>query len=106
MSTIQPYRPNPIEQRRVGRALERLAIETGLTIACIEAQAEEDAAVIDGIAYVSHRAKQHVALDTQQEQQLCMAVPMATDRLQAIGDIAALSMADVVAGSSRRMSRR
>lgn len=106
MSTIQPYRPSPIEARRISRGLSRLAVETGLAVAGVEARAEIDAAVIDGIAYVGQRAMQDVALLTQLEQQLAAAVPLAASRLQAIGDMTALGMADVVAGTARRLGRR
>jgi len=106
MSNIQPYRPSTLETRRVNKGLARLAVDTGLTIAGTEAKAEIEAAVIDGIAYVGQRAMQDVALLTQMEQQLASAVPLATSRLQAIGDMTALSMADVVAGTSRRLGRR
>lgn len=106
MSTIQPYRPSPIEARRISRGLSRLAVDTGLAVAGIEAKAEVDAAVIDGIAYVGQRAMQDVALLTQLEQQLATAVPLAASRLQAIGDMTALGMADVLAGTARRLGRR
>lgn len=106
MSSIQPYRPTPIEARRVTKALSRLHEETGLTIACTEAKAEMQAAVVDGIAYVGQRAMQDVALLTQMEQQLTTAVPLAASRLQAIGDMTALGMADVVASTARRLGRR
>lgn len=106
MSTIQPYRHSPIEARRISRGLSRLAVETGLAVAGIEAKAELDAAVIDGIAYVGQRAMQDIALLTQMEQQLATAVPLAASRLQAIGDMTALGMADVVAGTARRLGRR
>lgn len=106
MSTMQPYRPSPIEARRISRGLSRLAVETGLAVAGIEARAEIDGAVIDGIAFVGQRAMQDVALLTQLEQQLATAVPLAASRLQAIGDMTALGMADVVAGTARRLGRR
>jgi len=106
MSNIQPYHASPIETHRVGKALSRLASETSLTVAGTEARAQMEAAVVDGIAYVGQRAMQDVALLTQMEQQLAMAVPLAASRLQAIGDMTALGMTDVVAGAARRLGRR
>lgn len=106
MSAIEPYRPTPIDNIRVGKSLSRLAAKTGLTIAGTEAKAEIEAALIDGIAYVGQRAMQNVALLTQVEQQLATTVPLAASRLQAIGDMTALGMADVLAGTVRRLGRR
>ena len=106
MSSIQPYRPSAIEARRISRGLSRLAVDTGLAVAAIEAAAEKEAADVDGIAYVGQRAMQNIALLTQMEQQLATAVPLAASRLQAIGDMTALGMADVVAGAVRKLGRR
>lgn len=106
MTNMQVYRSGSIDTWRVSKSLSRLAIETGMTIAYTEAKAEIDATVIHGIAYVGQMAMQDVALLTQMEQQLATAVPLAASRLQAIGDMATLGMADVVAGSPRRLGRR
>jgi len=106
MSDIQLYRPGALEPRRVSKALDRLAAQTGLTVAEIQAQAEIEAEKIEGIGYVGAVAQQRVALLTQMEQQLSQTVPLAASRLQAIGDMAVLGMADVVGSAARRIGRR
>jgi len=51
------------------------------------------------------KAMQEVALVSQLEAQLSALVPMATGRLQAIGDMVALEAADVVSQTVRKVSR-
>jgi hypothetical protein len=48
---------------------------------------------------------QEIALLSQLEVQLSTVVPMATSRLQALGDIAALEAADVISQTVRKVSR-
>ena len=57
------------------------------------------------VGYVGKRAMHEVAMISQLEQQLSALVPMATARLQAIGDMVALEAADVVADTVRRVIR-
>lgn len=105
-SQLQPYRPNGLEQYRANKALSRLAGETGLALAGTEARVEIEVAVLDGIATVGATAMRDIAMVSQLEQQLSAAVPLATSRLQAIGDMTALAMADVVASAHRRIRGR
>jgi hypothetical protein len=93
------------ESRYAGRALARLDAETEFGLARIEQACELQAGRVGGVTYVAKRAMQEVALISQLEAQLSMVVPMATSRLQAIGDIAALEAADVVSQTVRRVSR-
>jgi DNA-binding ferritin-like protein len=93
------------ETRSVGRALARLDAQTEFGVARISQAAELQAERTVAVGYVAKRAMQEVALLSQLEAQLSMVVPMATCRLQALGDIAALEAADVVSQTVRRVSR-
>ncbi len=93
------------ESRYTGRALARLDSQTEIGIAEIESKAEIQATRVMAVGYVGKRAMHEVAMVSQLEQQLATLVPMATGRLQAIGDMVALSAADVVADTVRRVSR-
>ena len=72
-------------------------------VAEIEAEAELQATRVMAVSYVGKRAMHEVAVVSQLEQQLATLVPMATSRLQAIGDMLALDMADVVGNTVRRV---
>lgn len=93
------------QSRYTGRALARLDGQTEVAIAEIESKAEIQATRVMAVSYVGKRAMHEVAMVSQLEQQLATLVPMATGRLQAIGDMVALSAADVVADTVRRVSR-
>jgi hypothetical protein len=93
------------ESRYTGRALARLDGQTEVAIAEIESKAEIQATRVMAVSYVGKRAMHEVAMVSQLEQQLATLVPMATSRLQAIGDMVALGAADVVADTVRRVSR-
>jgi len=82
--------------RQVGRELGRLDGTTTLQVARVEAQADVQAAQVNAVAAVAQRAMQGVAFVSQVEQQLGQAVPLSVTRLQAIGDVAALAMTQVV----------
>jgi hypothetical protein len=106
MSNIVPARSTGIarrESRYSGRALARIDSRTELGLAEIESQAELQAARVMAVGYVGKRAMHEVAMISQLEQQLATLVPMATARLQAIGDMVALEAADVVADTVRRV---
>jgi hypothetical protein len=108
MSNIVPATSNAIarrESRYAGRALARIDSRTELGLAEIESQAELQAGRVMAVGYVGKRAMHEVAMISQLEQQLATLVPMATGRLQAIGDMVALEAADVVADTVRRVSR-
>ena len=106
MTALESYRPNVSLQRRTSKALSRLAGETGLMLSATEARVEIETTVLDGIATVGATAMRNVAMVSQMEQQLGQAVPLAVSRLQAIGDMTALGMAEVVAAASRRLRGR
>ena len=88
---------------QVGRALARLDGQTCLQVARRHAEADVRAAEVDTVAAVAQRAMQGVAFVSQVEQQLGQAVPLAVTRLQAIGDVAAMSLAQVVVDAANRV---
>lgn len=103
MSNLQPYRSSS-SLARTGRELARIAGQTDLAVAGINAATDIEATKLDSLQLLAGRAMQGVALVSQLEQQLSTAVPIAHSRLQAIGDMHALASADVVASAPRRLS--
>jgi hypothetical protein len=91
------------ESRRTARSLDHLDAATRLEIARIEAAAELQAVRADAVTYVGKRAMHDAALLTRLEQQLVLMVPMASGRLQAIADITALALAEVVGDTLRQV---
>lgn len=105
MSSIQPYTSSEAPPfSRASRDLVRLSRQTDFALARTNAKAECEVAKLDAMQGIAGRAMQGVALVSQLEQQLATSVPMATSRLQAIGDMHALASADVVASAPRRLS--
>jgi len=96
---------SPREFRANGRALSRIDSQTEIGLAKIEQAAELQVGRVAAVAYVGKRAMHEVAMISQLEQQLSALVPMATSRLQAIGDMVALEAADVVSDTTRRVGR-
>lgn len=92
------------ESRYTGRALARLDSQTELGLAQIDQAAELQAGRVMAVTYVAKRAMHEVALLSQLEVQLSAVVPMATSRLQALGDMAALEAADVISQTVRKVS--
>jgi hypothetical protein len=93
------------EGRVMGRVLARVSLETDISVARIEQAAELQVGRVQAVAYVGKKAMQEVALVSQLEAQLATLVPMATGRLQAIGDMVALEAADVLSQTVRKVSR-
>jgi hypothetical protein len=89
---------------RQGRELTRLVASTELAIAETAAEAAKGMARLDAVDAVAQRGMQGVALVSQMEQQLAQMVPIATSRLQAIGDMHALSTAQEISSFTRRLS--
>ena len=104
MSMIEPYGGSSLARRR-SRAVARVDAGNEVRLARLDAEAEVQAAPADAVTYVGRRAMQDVALLSQLEQQLALAVPMASGRLAAIADVAALALTDVVADTARRLRR-
>lgn len=102
VSTLQPYNPL-LPAGRTGRALSRLSNGTTLAVATVQSRAEVEARKIDAVSAVAAKAMQDVALLSQMEQSLALAVPQASGRLATIADLAAVSMAGIVADTGRRI---
>jgi len=92
------------ESRQVSRELARLDAKGQIELARISQQANLQAERVAAVGYVGKRAMHEVAMLSQLEVQLSALVPSATPRLQGIGDLTALSMADVVSETVRRVS--
>lgn len=91
------------DARQVGRELSRLEGRGRLELARIDQEAELQAERVSAIGYVGKRAMHEVTMLSQLEVQLSTLVPSATPRLQGIGDITALAMADVVSETVRKV---
>jgi hypothetical protein len=107
MSNLVPAGTHSVvgrQSRYAGRVLSRLDDRVTVGVAEIEAQAELQATRVMAVSYVGKRAMHEVAVLSQLEGQLATMVPMATSRLQAIGDMLALDLADVVGNTVRRIS--
>lgn len=93
------------EDRALGRHLSVLDRSKTIGLAKIEQQAELESAKAHAIGYVGQQAMQAVTMVSQMEGQLGQACPLAVSRLQGIADMTALSIAQVVADSARRIGR-
>lgn len=89
--------------RREAKQLGQLQAQSRYGLAQIEATADLQAAKTDGVAYVGRRAMQNVALLSQLEVQLAQTVPAAVSRLQAIADITAMGLSEVVIDSVHKL---
>ncbi|MGL5827495.1 MAG: hypothetical protein ACRCYU_22225, partial [Nocardioides sp.] len=98
MSGLEKYRES-VPGLRVQRSLARLGYETTLVSARVFARAEVEAAKVDAVATVTAKALQDVAVLSRLEQSLAETVPHASGRLAVIADLAAVSLADVVANT-------
>jgi hypothetical protein len=105
MSNIQPYSQSLLPTARTNRTLSRLSADTTVAVAITQAKAEVEAAKVDGISAVAGKAMQDVALLSQMEQALATAVPHASGRLATVADLAAISVARVVADAAHRIGR-
>jgi uncharacterized membrane protein YdfJ with MMPL/SSD domain len=92
--------------RHVGRSLANLDGQTCLQVAQAHSKADIHAAQVDAVAAVAQRAMQGIAFVSQIEQQLGQVVPLAVSRLQAIGDITAMSLAQVVVDTANGVRGR
>ena len=91
------------ESRAVSRELARLEGRGRLEMARINQAADLQAERIAAIGYVAKRALHEVPMLSQLEVQLSALVPAAMPRLQGIGDLTALAMAEVVGETVRRV---
>jgi hypothetical protein len=98
---------NPVNAlaSRQSRALGRLDDRTDLAVAEIQANTDLQIARVQAVGYVAQQGMQVVAMASQMEANLATLVPAAVSRLQAIGDLMALEVADVVSQTVRRIGR-
>ncbi|HZQ64977.1 MAG TPA: hypothetical protein VFA66_07110 [Gaiellaceae bacterium] len=89
--------------RELSRELARLDGRGQLEMARINQQADLQAERVAAVGYVGKRAMHEMAMLSQLEVQLSAVVPAATARLQGLGDLTALAMADVVSETVRRV---
>jgi len=93
------------DERQLSRSLTGLDVRKEIGLAKIEQQAQLEAAKAHAIGYVGSQAMQAVTMVSQMEGQLGQACPLAVTRLEGIADMTALSIAQTVADSSRRIGR-
>ena len=93
------------EDRALGRQLARMEQHSAVGMARIELQAQLESTKAHAVGYVGQQAMQAVTMVSQMEGQLGQACPLAVTRLQGIADMTALSIAQVVADSARRIGR-
>lgn len=109
MSQITPYNSGStastaVPFSRQSREISRITQGAELAVIRTAAQAHVETAKLDAIDHIAGRGMQGVAMVSQLEQQLSGLVPMATTRLQAIGDMHALATAQELASFTRRMA--
>lgn len=108
MSSIEQYRGAAVSRgvtRQTGRVLARIEGGTSVEIARVESRADIQAAQVDAMTAVTQRGLQGVAFISQVEQQLAQTVPLAVSRLQAVGDIGALAISQVVMETANKLRR-
>ena len=91
------------ESRYVRRELAQMEGRGRVELARINQAADLQAERVSAVGYVSKRALHEVTMLSQLEVQLTALVPAAMPRLQGIGDLTALAMADVVSETVRRV---
>ena len=84
------------DQRGLMRDLSTTERARALALARVEGHAEVQALKTQAVAHVGQQAMQAIAMVSQLEGQLGQACPMAVTRLQGIGDMTAMAVAQVV----------
>jgi hypothetical protein len=105
VDSIEIYGFGQAGRRQTERAVARINGRARLDVARVDARADIQAAQVDAVSAVTQRALQGVAFISQVEQQLAQAVPLAASRLQAIGDIGALGLTEVVMDTVTKLRR-
>jgi hypothetical protein len=104
-SSIEQYRGGTGVSRRTGRTLSQIESRTCTEIARVEGRADIQAAQVDAMAAVTQRGLQGVAFISQVEGQLGQTVPLAVSRLQAVADIGALGVGQIVMDTANKLRR-
>src|SRR4051812_15035440 len=103
-NSLSPYQGVGVGlSRRVQRELSRMNDQNQVDIVRIDNAAALNAERVSAIAYVGKRAMHEVAMISEVETQLSTMVPAASGRLQGIANVTALSMAETVAETVRRV---
>ena len=106
MSELLPSgRPSFGLQRQVRRGLMQITVETGLSTARIQSEAEIQAARQSGIAQVGARAQEELALLVNHERLIAEAVPDAEPGLLYLRDITQMAMAAALMDAGRKLGR-
>lgn len=105
MSNIERYRGGGMVPSRTSRAIARINSSTDIDSAIIQAKAELKIVKVDSVTAIAGQGLRDIAMLSQLKQSLAQTVPLASGRLQAIGDMAALAVSDVVANAARRIGR-
>ena len=109
MSNLTPSRQSsggllqPRDERLLSRELTHLERDRVVGLARLEVAAQLEAARVHAVGYVGQQALQAVALLSQMEGQLAALCPLATSRLQGIADMTALSIAQIVGDTARKV---
>jgi hypothetical protein len=91
--------------RSAGREVTTIGFQGDVAIARVDSTSDVEAAKVDAVGFVGKRAMWVVADVSQAEQQLGQLVPIAVSRLQAIGDVTAITAAEIVADLSTKLRR-
>ena len=108
MTSIERYRATGTglaQSRQLGRALTRIEDNTAIQVAQVDALADIQSAQVDAVAGVAERAMVNTAVVSQMEQTLGQTLPLAVPRLQAVGDVTALAMCQVVTDTVTKLRR-
>jgi hypothetical protein len=105
MSELIPQRPSLGPQRQVLRGLMHITVETGLSTAGIQGQAEIEAARMAAIATVGQRAQEELTLLVNRERMLAETVPDAEPGLLYLRDITQLAMFQALMDAGRKLGR-
>jgi hypothetical protein len=76
-----------------------------MSLARVEHEADLRTALVHGFGHVANQALYTAARVSETEQQLSRLVPESAGRLTAIADITAMGLAEIVAGTARRLER-
>ncbi len=106
MSNIQPYSgASGLVPTRVARQLARVNGGAAIESALLNAKADVELTKLEAIGAIAAMAQTQVAQLSRMETTLAQMVPEASGRIAAIGDVAAISMCEVVSNASRKISR-
>ncbi|HJQ00850.1 MAG TPA: hypothetical protein VJ851_04560 [Jatrophihabitans sp.] len=92
------YGTTPTQQvsRKLARWLDELDEGTELRVAMARSCGDVGCAKVDAVLTVGQRGMQGVALLSEFEQLLAQTIPLATARLQGLGDLTTLSVGQIV----------